>query len=39
MSDYLLQKRYVNHLGLDLKSTDLVRPEQFASDMLNAQYT
>lgn len=39
MADYLLTKRYQNHFGLDLKSTDLTRPEQFASEMLNAQYT
>jgi hypothetical protein len=39
MADYLLQKRYLNHFGIDLKSTDIVRPEQFASDMKNAQYT
>lgn len=39
MADYLLQKRYVNHFGLDLKSTDLTRQEQYASEMLNAQYT
>ncbi len=39
MADYLLQKRYVNHFGLDLKSTDITRQEQYASDMLNAQYT
>lgn len=39
MADHLLQKRYLNHFGIDLKSTDIVRPEQFASDMKNAQYT
>ncbi len=39
MAEYLLTKRYLNHFGLDLKSTDIVRPEQFASDMKNAQYT
>ena len=30
MADYLLQKRYLNHFGLTLKSTDIVRPEQVA---------
>ncbi|MHA2065572.1 MAG: hypothetical protein ACXABY_14450, partial [Candidatus Thorarchaeota archaeon] len=35
----LLEKRYNNFLGLDLKSTDLVRPVEFASDILNAKYT
>jgi len=35
----ILNKRYNNFLGLDLKSTDLVRPIEFASDTLNAQYT
>ncbi len=39
MADYLLQKRYVNHFGLDLKSTDITRQDTYASDMLNAQYT
>lgn len=39
MAEYILQKRYLNHFGIDLKSTDIVRPEQFASDMKNAQYT
>jgi hypothetical protein len=28
----------MNHMGLDLKSSDLTRPIGFASDMLNAQY-
>lgn len=35
---YTLKKSYINHLGLDLKSTDLVRPDGYASGMLNAQY-
>ena len=39
MAEYILQKRYLNHFGIDLKSTDIVRQEQFASDMKNAQYT
>ena len=38
-ADNVLQKRYNNFLGLDLKSTDLVRPIEFASDILNAHYT
>lgn len=38
MAQYLLKKRYDNFYGLDLKSTDLTRPEQYASGMLNAQY-
>jgi hypothetical protein len=35
---YTLSKQYKNHYGLDLKSTDVDRPDVFASDMLNAQY-
>lgn len=38
MSEYIQIKRYVNHLGLDLKSSDLTRPPEFSSGMLNAQY-
>lgn len=35
---YELKKLYRNHYGLDLKSSDLDRPDHFASDLLNAQY-
>jgi hypothetical protein len=35
----VLAKRYNNFLGVDYKSNDLVRPIEFASDALNAQYT
>lgn len=35
---YIHQKRYENHYGLDLKSTDLNRDPKFASLILNAQY-
>lgn len=38
MAEYYLTKRYINHRGLDLKSSDLTRPVEFAADMLNAQY-
>lgn len=34
-----LNKRYYNHKGVDLKSSDLIRQAEFASDMLNCQYT
>lgn len=34
----ILEKRYLNHFGLDLKSSDLTRSEQYSSGMLNAQY-
>jgi hypothetical protein len=34
----LLQKQFVNHFGLDLRSSDITRPEQFASFIRNAQY-
>lgn len=34
-----LNKRYYNHKGVDLKSSELIRPPEYASDMLNAQYT
>lgn len=34
-----LNKRYYNHKGVDLKSSDLIRPPEYASGMLNAQYT
>ena len=33
-----LVKSYINHFGLDLKSSDIVREPQYASDMLNAEY-
>lgn len=33
-----LQKQFVNHFGLDLKSNDIVRPTEFASKVKNAQY-
>lgn len=35
---YVLAKRYINHKGLDLKSTDLVRLPEFASGGQNTQY-
>lgn len=38
MAEYALRKRYDNHKGLDLKSTDLTRPLEFSPDMRNAQY-
>lgn len=38
MADTLLIKRYINHFGLDLKSSDLTRPSEYSSGMLNAQY-
>lgn len=38
MSEYILKKSYMNHFGLDLKSSDLTRPPGFCSDMQNAQY-
>jgi len=38
MSEYILKKRYTNYYGLDLASNDLVRAENYATDMLNAQY-
>jgi len=31
-------KQFTNHVGLDLKSSDITRRQEFASDMLNAQY-
>lgn len=34
-----LLKRFLNHKGVDLKSSDLLRPPEFATDMRNAQYT
>jgi len=38
MANYIHKKRYDNHFGLDLKATDLIRPENFVSSMLNAEY-
>lgn len=35
---YILKKRYENHFGLDLKSSDIVRPAEYASGIKNAQY-
>lgn len=35
---YTLSKSFSNHFGLDLKSSDINRPDQYASDMMNAQY-
>ena len=37
--NYIHSQRYTNHFGLDLKSDDLDRAPQFASSMINAQYT
>lgn len=34
----ILQKQFVNHFGLDLRSSDIVRSEQHASLIKNAQY-
>lgn len=34
-----LTKRFYNHKGLDLKSSDLIRPSEYASSMLNAEYS
>jgi len=38
MAEHLLVKKYINHFGLDLKSSDLTRLGQFASGITNAQY-
>lgn len=38
MAEHTLRKRYMNHFGVDLKSSDITRPEQFASNIKNAQY-
>jgi hypothetical protein len=38
MTEYILTKRYLNHFGLDLKSSDLTRPLEYASGIKNAQY-
>jgi len=34
----LIKKQFTNFVGLDLKSSDITRSDDFASDMLNAQY-
>lgn len=34
-----LNKRYYNHKGVDLKSSDLTRPPEYATYMRNIQYT
>lgn len=34
-----LVKRFLNHKGVDLKSSDLLRPSDYAADMVNAQYS
>lgn len=34
----MISKHFNNHYGIDLKSSDLDRPENYASDLLNAQY-
>jgi len=34
----VLVKQFVNHFGLDLKSSDINRPQEYASGMMNAQY-
>jgi hypothetical protein len=33
-----LVKSFLNHKGVDLKSSDLLRPKEYATDMRNAQY-
>lgn len=38
MAEHILSKRYQNHFGLDLKSSDLIRGTEYATDMMNAQY-
>ena len=38
MAEYVLKKQYQNFYGIDLKSTDLVRPTEYASGILNAEY-
>ncbi len=38
MANSILSKSYVNHNGVDFKSSDLTRPIEFASGMKNAQY-
>ena len=34
----IILKQFTNHVGLDLKSSDINRRQEYASDMLNAQY-
>jgi len=34
----ILQKQFKNHFGLDLNSSNIDRPDHFASEILNAQY-
>lgn len=36
---FTLEKKYMNHFGVDLKSSDLNRRTEFAEDMMNAQYS
>ena len=38
MAEYLSRKRYQNHFGIDLKSNDLNRADEYASSLKNAQY-
>lgn len=38
MGEYILKKKYLNHFGVDYKSTDITRDERYASDLLNVQY-
>ena len=38
MSENLLKKSYMNHFGVDLKSSDITRQDQYASNIKNAQY-
>lgn len=35
---YTITQKYFNHFGVDLKSNELTRPGEFASNMLNSQY-
>lgn len=35
---FSLSKHFKNHFGLDLKSTDIDRPDQYSSDLLNVEY-
>jgi hypothetical protein len=35
---YILSKEFKNHFGLDLKSSDINRADEFSSGILNAQY-
>lgn len=38
MAQYILQKRYQNHRGIDLTSSDIDRPSGYASYLKNAQF-